>query len=202
MQKTTLKAVTLFTLFTIPQAVLAGSITYDIVNYPDLQNGWTLSGTITTDGTTGTIQSSDITSWTWTVTMDGTTHTYQSTDPGAMTVTQALMASNTGLYLSPLGGLPYIELQDSGHVILQDQLIKDYTEAGPDIGIQTLAAQDGQAFWLRLLDAGFNQTYQFYVAGGVPEPASLYLLGIGAVCGSVFVMGHKRRERRAATTDG
>ena len=36
----------------------------------------------------------------------------------------------------------------------------------------------------------------------VPEPASLYLLGLGAVCGSVYVMGHKRRARRtAATTD-
>ena len=36
----------------------------------------------------------------------------------------------------------------------------------------------------------------------VPEPSTLYLLGFGAVCGSVCVMGHKRRERRTATTDG
>ena len=28
----------------------------------------------------------------------------------------------------------------------------------------------------------------------VPEPSTLYLLGFGAVCGSVYVMGHKRRE--------
>ena len=34
----------------------------------------------------------------------------------------------------------------------------------------------------------------------VPEPSTLYLLEIGAVC--VYVMGHKRRERRTATTDG
>ena len=34
-------------------------------------------------------------------------------------------------------------------------------------------------------------------AARVPEPASLYLVGFGAVCGSVFVMGHKRRERRS-----
>ena len=34
MQKTTLRAMMLFTLLTLPQAVLAGSITYDIVNYP------------------------------------------------------------------------------------------------------------------------------------------------------------------------
>ena len=33
---------------------MGGSIVYNIQNYPDLQNGFTLSGTITTDGTKGT----------------------------------------------------------------------------------------------------------------------------------------------------
>ncbi|MGZ3381794.1 MAG: PEP-CTERM sorting domain-containing protein [Isosphaeraceae bacterium] len=36
----------------------------------------------------------------------------------------------------------------------------------------------------------------------VPEPSSLYLLGFGAVCGCVYVMGNKRRERRTARTEG
>ena len=86
MQKTTLRAMTLFTLLTLPQAVLAGSITYDIVNYPDLQNGWTLSGTITTDATMGPITQLDITSWTWSITkvVDNIVrdYTFRSTDPG------------------------------------------------------------------------------------------------------------------------
>jgi len=33
----------------------------------------------------------------------------------------------------------------------------------------------------------------------VPEPSPLYIVGFGAVC--VYVMGHKRRARRTATTD-
>jgi hypothetical protein len=35
---------------------MGGSIVYNIVNYPDLQNGYTLSGTITTDGSSATDQ--------------------------------------------------------------------------------------------------------------------------------------------------
>jgi hypothetical protein len=64
----------LFTLLTLPQAVMAGSVTYNLVSYPDLQNGWTLSGTIATEGTTaGTIQPPNITSWSWSILNDGTT---------------------------------------------------------------------------------------------------------------------------------
>ena len=55
MQKTTLRAMMLFTLLTLPPAVLAESMTYDIQNYPTDQNGWTLSGTITTDGKIGVL---------------------------------------------------------------------------------------------------------------------------------------------------
>ena len=39
-----------------------------------------------------------------------------------------------------------------------------------------------------------------WIIASVPEPSTLYLLGFGAVCGSVYVMRHKRRERRTATT--
>ena len=47
-----------------PPEVGAASITYDVVNYPTLQNGYTVSGTITTNGATGTsLPGSDITSW-------------------------------------------------------------------------------------------------------------------------------------------
>src|SRR5271166_1343786 len=63
-----LRAMTLFTLLTLPQAVIAGTITYDIQNYPTDQNAWTLSGAITTDGKTGVLAPSDILSWTWTIT--------------------------------------------------------------------------------------------------------------------------------------
>jgi Putative transposase len=38
----------------------AGSIVYNIQNYASLQNGYTLSGTITTDGTIGTLTSAEL----------------------------------------------------------------------------------------------------------------------------------------------
>jgi hypothetical protein len=47
-----------------PTEVGAASITYNVVNYPTLQNGFTVSGTITTDGSTGpALPGSDITAW-------------------------------------------------------------------------------------------------------------------------------------------
>ena len=79
MLRITQRAVTLLTLLTLPPAVLADSI-YIIKDYPELQNGWTLSGTITTDGRLGPIGPNDITSWEWTVTSGEGTHTNKSTD--------------------------------------------------------------------------------------------------------------------------
>lgn len=48
--RTVLAVITLFAL-TAGQAS-AGSITYNLVDMPDYQNGYTVSGSITTDGTT------------------------------------------------------------------------------------------------------------------------------------------------------
>jgi hypothetical protein len=45
-----------------------GSIVYNLQSYPDLQNGYTVSGTITTDGTIGTLTSANITAWSFLVT--------------------------------------------------------------------------------------------------------------------------------------
>ncbi len=52
MHRFTLQAVMLSTLLTLPTAARADRM-YNILNNPDIQNGWTLSGTITTDGTMG-----------------------------------------------------------------------------------------------------------------------------------------------------
>jgi hypothetical protein len=47
-----------------PTEVGAASITYNVLNYPTLQNGYTVTGTITTDGSTGMeLPGTDITSW-------------------------------------------------------------------------------------------------------------------------------------------
>jgi hypothetical protein len=50
-----------------PHTSQAASITYTVANYPQVQNGLILSGTITTDGTLGPITAADITTWLLTI---------------------------------------------------------------------------------------------------------------------------------------
>jgi hypothetical protein len=60
----------------------AGAITYAIQNYPADQEGYTLSGTITTDGVIGGLAASDIVSWSWTISYPGEPPvTFSSSDP-------------------------------------------------------------------------------------------------------------------------
>jgi hypothetical protein len=60
----------------IPLAVSADEIVYSIVNNPAVQNGYALSGTITTDGKTGMIQPADVLAWDFLAT-DGV-HTFSA----------------------------------------------------------------------------------------------------------------------------
>jgi len=62
----------------------ADLFTYDFQNYPSFQNGFTLSGTITTDIDTGTLTAPDITAWSITITSaGGSATTYDSTMSGS-----------------------------------------------------------------------------------------------------------------------
>ncbi|MGC1718172.1 MAG: PEP-CTERM sorting domain-containing protein [Isosphaeraceae bacterium] len=196
MQKTTLIAITLFTLLTLPPAVLAGSMTYDIVNYPADQNGWTLSGTITTDGKIGDLAATDILSWSYTITTEQQgvpiAYTVESSEEGTSVGTSGLEATNTELTLPNGEAIGFF-----GEVML---------------GYQRFPGPFGIAYVGYLNEGGLPELLWSstptqlgvepgtWVIASVPEPSTLYLLGFGAVCGSVFVMGHKRRERRTGTT--
>ncbi len=208
MHRFTQQAVLLFTLLTLPPAVLAGSTTYNILNHPDYQNGWTLSGTITTDGTIGLLQSSDITSWTWTVTKPGSSQTYRS-GPGTISNADGLTATNTGLLILIRNiGTDIILNTNSGGI--NDGY--GYTGGGgaePTYftgagGFDTDVQGDHFVFyWAEPPPNPVSvpqEEFTFASTTAVPEPASLYLLGFGAVCGCVYVIGHKRRARRTATT--
>ena len=73
-----LSAVAVLALFFVSGgSIVAGDITYSIVNDPIDQNGYTLSGTITTDGTIGALAPSDFLSW-----------QIRSLDPPALTPTR------------------------------------------------------------------------------------------------------------------
>jgi len=196
MHRFTLQAVMLFTLLTLPSAVLADR-TYNIQNYPDLQNGWTLSGTITTDGTIGTIIPPNILSWTWTITNGASSFTVSSTDPGAVVkTTDGITATGVAL-LVPFPNQALL-LTSPGGALTWGTDLTQYSTAGeafltPTTGTgwsTTETAEPGSPAWL------FASTSPV----AVPEPSSLNIVGFGAVCGCVHVMGHKRRARRTATT--
>jgi hypothetical protein len=205
MHRFTLQAVMLFTLLTLPSAVLANAtpITYNILNNPDLQNGWTLSGTITTDGTIGTIQANDILSWTWTITKGVISSTASSTDPGVGMNTLGITATAAGLLL-PGGPLPlqtsdFTEAVDGLTFFSPQHGALDWHLAGLGT-IQSFAwpASQPTTGWDTISAIGPGSSSLLIASTSVPEPASLYLVGFGAVC--VYVMGHKRRARRTATT--
>jgi|SRR5271166_1702310 len=205
MQRFTQRAVMLFTLLSLPSAVLAGT-TYNIQNYsypgaPIDQNGWTLTGTITTDGTQGFITAADITSWTWTVTMGENKITEIGT---SATVYGLIMASSTDITIAP----PYVT---GAYGLYADLLL---VGGGFALGWQY---NIGLGEWATLYscDSAEDPYYPWniytgpnvgmpppWIIASVPDPSTLYLLGFGAVCGCVYVMGHKRRERRTATTVG
>jgi hypothetical protein len=58
-----------------PSEATAASITYNVVNYPIPEDGFTITGTITTNGATGTaLPAADITSWNITATQSVPDH--------------------------------------------------------------------------------------------------------------------------------
>jgi len=153
----------------LPQASRASMI-YDIVDYPGLENGWTLSGTITTDGTIGTLSASDITAWSWTLTNGATTDNWNSGVTGGLhaytQVDGGLTATATELEMGTPG-----QNQSFGLVL--------GFEGGPGTG--------GQLIWGRAGADDFgdpaNDTYEGYFKGNflfddnVLNPPGLTLTG-------------------------
>jgi hypothetical protein len=75
--------------------IKAQDITYNLVNYPAYQNGWSLSGQITTDGRTGVVGTTDIVSWNWTITSGTQAIAASSSDSGSA-ITQGDLGQGNG----------------------------------------------------------------------------------------------------------
>ena len=84
----------------VETALRAEAITYYLVDYPDDQDGWTLEGFITTDGTIGTLEEDDILAWSWRASKDGVSHGYASEYPASdVLVIGNILADETTIFI-------------------------------------------------------------------------------------------------------
>jgi PEP-CTERM motif len=151
----------------------AGSITYNIVNMPEYQGGYTVTGTITTDGTIGDVLG-HITAWN--IQFGGAT---LSSTSGISEIgpSVGVMASATELYLAQ----PQSELVFDGYdpsdfkldAVIGWQLNGSSTEFAIQLG-----EDQGPVLY-----PGPTPNPNWVIAtASVPEPSTLIMLGIATVC--------------------
>jgi hypothetical protein len=177
-----------------PTEISAASITYSIVNYPTLQNGYTVTGTITTNGATGTaLPGTDITSWNITISLgstavatltpsDSTNFTF-GFDATSTTITAATFPSDDIIFRNEaiITGIEWNIITSPSTTqyngVVNETFIWNTPLPTPDSPIATVIAT-------------------------VPEPSSALLASIGAVA-AFLAYGwsrHRRAQRRQAAT--
>src|SRR5271157_1915349 len=188
-----------------------GDITYNLVNYPSAQEGWTLSGSITTDGTLGTLTNRNIVSWTWTVTYPSfQTDTYSSDGVESYAMIVGMQASAYDLYIPVQfsSGQNEVALElasptPAGRISVLGWITPSST--GFFTGLYQ--AQDTSLpyeFWYQIAPTGAGPGGSLLIAGSappVPEPASIVLAGLAGVCGIAYGLVRKRRAQRKATSE-
>jgi hypothetical protein len=168
----------------IPTEVGAGSITYNVMNYPTIQDGYTVSGTITTNATTGTsLPGTDISSFDITITM------------GSTTVAEFTPA-NSPLALGTFDATPTtlsVGTNPDNLVFESHTAIFGWLNLS---NISTLYTASLQTFPITTLWAGNLPSIDSPIAttATVPEPPSAVLASIGAVV--VFLAYGWSRHRR------
>jgi len=171
------------------------SSTYNIVNDPLDQNGYTLSGTITTDGTLGVLTNANITAWSYTV----------SGGPGGFTVD-----NNSGP--GAVATLRGVVTATSTEILVGDPQQQFFSSLGlgdnaDTIGSIVWASTGGNLYqgfsdvsgilWNAQPPAGFPADAPWVVAttgaSSVPEPVSLVLACMAGVGCTALGLARKRR---------
>ncbi len=165
-----------------PTEVGAASITYSIVNFPALQNGYTVTGTITTNGTTGTtLPSTDITSWDITILL-GSTTVATLTPADTSNLAGSFDATSTTISVaSPLDVILIANPSFTTSITWENEL--------PTVPfIEYKARSDDTDLWV----SGIIDTASPIAT--VPEPSSAVLASIGAVV-AFLAYGWSRHRR-------
>jgi hypothetical protein len=84
---------------TMPPFAANAATIYKIVNNPAVQDGYTLSGTITTDGKTGAIYASNVLAWSFLVSNGVNTYSANSSQPGSSVSVDGIVAMTDYLEL-------------------------------------------------------------------------------------------------------
>ena len=198
-----------FGLLGVKSSLVHGNLIYNIQDHASYQNGWTLSGTITTDGNLGVLTAADILSWSVTISNGSTTLSFDdggqnvglfagySSFYGITATSSQLYAptppSNGGVTGIVLGsprtvGQPFNGPQGPTVAWSRSDFVPNssYLEVDPQVGYD----------W-RVTGSNLN-SFDWIVAStaAVPEPSTLSLFVLGGV--GMAVAGYRRR--RAQTT--
>jgi hypothetical protein len=178
----------------------AASITYNIQNYPSFQSGYTLSGTITTDGNVGTLTQADITSWSLSVSGGPNSFTAAGSGAGTGVESIGLVASTNQLTLADPGTQLFNVLSlsgNGGHV--------SWTEGGDAAGFSdnyyALNNVGNTTVWNTIpTDASFGGPPWIIAQAqitSVAEPGTRTMALVGLAC--LAVAQCSRRRHRAAS---
>jgi len=177
----------------------AANVVYNLVSYPALQNGYTLTGTITTNGHIGILAYSDILDASFAV--SNGVNSYQTIHSSEVYGITSLLATATELLLpasTDTHSFPHLKIGGAGFETPQLQL--DYLKFG-DGSIALYADCDVDhpttltTVWNTTSGAALLQLdgSPLLIATVVPEPSTLILTATGAG----FLLGVRRGKRRS-----
>lgn len=166
--------------------IQAATITYSLVNNAAYQNGLTLSGSITTDGTIGPIGGGNIGAWSWSLTNGLGTVVGSSSGVGLPSYAMDnVTATQDEILMLPFGGDCHLSLTTDSNRAL------DWSGSSSfdfDLFIipasRTYRAFDNasQQIWIDAYNPELTSTQsgRWIVAQAVPEPTSALMSALGA----------------------